>query len=62
MRTPPASGLGLDGRGLKSASGYSNSTAESSTCANTLIPYNVGTQCTRQRFWDGQEQDGSATI
>jgi len=35
------------GGAVEIASGYSNSTAESSTCANTLIPYNVGTQCTR---------------
>ncbi len=44
------------GGAVEIASGYSNSTAESSTCANTLIPYNVGTQCTRQRFWDGQDK------
>ena len=50
---PQISGLG---GAVEIASGYSNSTAESSTCANTLIPYNVGTQCTRQRFWDGQDK------
>jgi len=44
------------GGAVEIASGASNSTAESSTCANTLIPYNVGTQCTRQRFWDGQDK------
>lgn len=44
------------GGAVEIASGYSASTAESSTCANTLIPYNVGTQCTRQRFWDGQDK------
>jgi hypothetical protein len=44
------------GGAVEIASGYSNSTAESSTCANTLISYNVGTQCTRQRFWDGQDK------
>ena len=44
------------GGAVEIASGYRNSTAESSTCANTLIPYNVGTQCTRQRFWDGQDK------
>jgi len=44
------------GGAVEIASGYSNSTAESSTCANTLIPYNVGTQCTRQRIWDGQDK------
>jgi len=50
---PQVPGLG---GAVEIASGYSNSTAESSTCANTLIPYNVGTQCTRQRFWDGQDK------
>jgi hypothetical protein len=44
------------GGAVEIASGATNSTAESSTCANTLIPYNVGTQCTRQRFWDGQDK------
>ena len=50
---PQVPGLG---GAVEIASGYSNSSAESSTCANTLIPYNVGTQCTRQRFWDGQDK------
>jgi hypothetical protein len=44
------------GGAVEIASGASNSTAESTTCANTLIPYNVGTQCTRQRVWDGQDK------
>ena len=44
------------GGAVEIASGAGASTAESSTCANTLIPYNVGTQCTRQRFWDGQDK------
>ena len=44
------------GGAVEIASGAAASTAESTTCANTLIPYNVGTQCTRQRFWDGQDK------
>jgi hypothetical protein len=44
------------GGAVEIASGASASTAESSTCNNALIPYNVGTQCTRQRFWDGQDK------
>jgi hypothetical protein len=44
------------GGAVEIASGASNSTAESGACTNTLIPYNVSTQCIRQRFWDGQDK------
>lgn len=44
------------GGAVEISSGYSQSQAESSTCAYTLIPYNISTQCTRQRFWDGQDK------
>lgn len=43
------------GGAVEIASGATNSSAESATAANILIPYNINTQSVRQRFWDGQD-------
>jgi hypothetical protein len=43
------------GGAVEIASGAAYSAAESSTAAQILIPYNINTQSTRQRFWDGKD-------
>ena len=44
------------GGAVEIASGAPYATAESSTAAQILIPYNINTQSTRQRFWDGKDR------